>query len=29
MGGYLDKPIKDKNPEWGGTDMAWWGICGM
>ena len=29
MGAYLDTPMKDKNPETGGTEIAWWGACGM
>jgi len=29
MGSYLDNPIKEKHPEAGGNENAWWGICGM
>jgi hypothetical protein len=29
MGAYLDKPIKEKNPTHGKTDMCTWGACSM
>ena len=29
MGAYLDTPKKDKESEYGGTDIAWWGAVGM
>ena len=29
MGGFLDQPIKDKNPEPGQNENFAWGACGM
>ena len=29
MGGFLDTPIKDKNPDPGMNDTFTWGACGM
>lgn len=29
MGAYLDKPIEEKNPTHGKTDMCTWGACSM
>ena len=29
MGAYLDKPIEEKNPTNGKTDMCTWGACSM
>ena len=29
MGGFLDSPIKDKNPEPGQNNQFYWGACGM
>jgi hypothetical protein len=29
MGDFLDKPMKDKNPEKGNNDMCSWGVCSM
>jgi len=29
MGAYLDKPVEDKNPEYGHNEMVWWGACSM
>lgn len=29
MGGFLDAPIKDKNPEPGQNDHFYWGACSM
>ena len=29
MGNYLDKPIEEKNSEFGHNDICWWGSCSM
>ena len=29
MGAYLDKPIEEKNPTHGKTEMCTWGACFM
>lgn len=29
MGGFLDTPIKEKNPEPGINEHFYWGACGM
>jgi hypothetical protein len=29
MGGFLDTPIKDKNPDPGMNESFAWGACGM
>ena len=29
MGDFLDKPMKDKNPEEGCNDQCSWGVCSM
>ena len=29
MGAYLDKPVEDKNPEYGHNEVCWWGACSM
>ena len=29
MGGFLDAPIKEKNPEPGQNDNFYWGACAM
>lgn len=29
MGAYLDKPIEEKNPTHGKTEMCSWGACSM
>lgn len=29
MGGFLDAPIKEKNPDPGHNDQFYWGACAM
>lgn len=29
MGAYLDKPIREKNPESGSSESMHWGLCSM
>ena len=29
MGGFLDSPIKEKNPEPGSNEHFYWGACSM
>jgi len=29
MGAFLDKPITEKETEYGHNNVAWWGACSM